>query len=79
MLAGSYWRCRHRPQQAVKAKQPLPRHYTVGYIPNGGKTQPCPQLKISGKWLEEFGFTPGQPVTVTSEQGRVVIEAAVNN
>ncbi|WP_140921529.1 SymE family type I addiction module toxin [Limnobaculum xujianqingii] len=61
----------------TKAKQPQPRHYTVGYVPNGGKTQPSPQLKISGKWLEELGFTTGQPVIVTSELGRVVIEVNV--
>ncbi|MCD1125603.1 type I toxin-antitoxin system SymE family toxin [Jinshanibacter sp. LJY008] len=67
-----------KSQQAVKAKQPQPRHYTVGYAPNGGKTRPSPQIKISGNWLEELGFTTGQPVTVTSERGRMVIEVDVN-
>ncbi|WP_140921531.1 SymE family type I addiction module toxin [Limnobaculum xujianqingii] len=61
----------------TKAKQPQPRHYTVGYVPNGGKAQPSPQLKISGKWLEALGFSTGQPVTVTTTQGRMVIEVDV--
>ncbi|WP_140920961.1 SymE family type I addiction module toxin [Limnobaculum xujianqingii] len=54
--------------------QPQLYHYTVGYVPNGGKTQPSPQLKISGSWLEELGFTPGQLVTITIEPGRMVVE-----
>ena len=39
---------------------PQARRYTVGYRPNGGSPNPnpCPQLTIKGKWLEEFGFTP---------------------
>ncbi|MBK5144466.1 type I toxin-antitoxin system SymE family toxin [Budviciaceae bacterium BWR-B9] len=67
-----------KSQPTVNAKQPQPRHYTVGYVPNGGKTRPSPQIKISGKWLEELGFTTGQAVTVTTERGRVVIEEVVN-
>ncbi|AWH89380.1 SymE family type I addiction module toxin [Limnobaculum parvum] len=68
-----------KSKQTVKAKLPQPRHYTVGYVPNGGKTQPSPQLKISGKWLEALGFTPGQAVTVTTERGRMVIEADITS
>ncbi|WP_113628145.1 SymE family type I addiction module toxin [Pectobacterium peruviense] len=45
------------------------RHYTVGYAPNGGKKPHSPQLKLSGKWLEELGFKTGQPVIVTVERG----------
>lgn len=71
-------KCDCKSQPTVKAKEPQPRHYTVGYVPNGGKAQPSPQIKISGKWLEELGFKIGQPVTVTTEQGRVVIEAVTN-
>ncbi|MFV0549941.1 MAG: SymE family type I addiction module toxin [Limnobaculum xujianqingii] len=37
-----------------------------------------PQLKISGKWLEKLGLTPGRTVPVTTEQGRMVIEAVIN-
>ncbi|MCD1126533.1 type I toxin-antitoxin system SymE family toxin [Jinshanibacter sp. LJY008] len=45
-----------KSQPAVKAKPPQPRHYRVGYVPNGGKTQPSPKLIISGKWLEALGL-----------------------
>ncbi|MFV0548469.1 MAG: SymE family type I addiction module toxin [Limnobaculum xujianqingii] len=71
-------KCDCKSQSTVKAKQPQPRHYTVGYVPNGGKTQPSPQIKISGKWLEELGFSTGQPITVTTTHGCMVIEV-VNN
>lgn len=49
------------------------RHYKVGYRPNLGKGTPSPQLIISGRWLEQLGFNTGQPVTVTAEQGRLII------
>ncbi|MFJ5334941.1 SymE family type I addiction module toxin [Pectobacterium sp. CHL-2024] len=32
------------------------------------------QPKLSGKWLEDLGFNTGQPVIVTVEHGRLVIE-----
>ncbi|WP_407936324.1 SymE family type I addiction module toxin [Limnobaculum parvum] len=49
----------------------------MGYTPNLGKKAPCPKLTISGYWLEQFGFTTGQPVTVTTERGRLVIETEI--
>ncbi|MCE5380354.1 SymE family type I addiction module toxin, partial [Pectobacterium punjabense] len=39
---------------------------------NRGQKPPSQQL--SGKWLEDFGFNTGQPVIVTVERGRLVIE-----
>ncbi|QHQ21948.1 type I addiction module toxin, SymE family [Pectobacterium brasiliense] len=57
----------------TEVKEPQ-RHYTVGYAPNGGKKPPSPQLKLSGKWLEDLGFNTGQPVIVTVEHGKLVIE-----
>ncbi|OSN04465.1 SymE family type I addiction module toxin [Lonsdalea iberica] len=56
-------------------KEHCERHYTVGYVPNGGKKPLSPQLKLSGKWLEELGFNTGQSVIVTVERGKLVIEA----
>ncbi|UPS63851.1 SymE family type I addiction module toxin [Providencia rettgeri] len=41
------------------------RHYTVGYTPNRGKPNPSPQLTLSGKWLNELGFTVGNHFTLT--------------
>ncbi|MFP1982737.1 SymE family type I addiction module toxin [Lonsdalea quercina] len=58
-------------------KEHCERHYTVGYAPNGGKKPPSPQLKLSGRWLEELGFNTGQPVIVTVERGKLVIEAEI--
>ncbi|MFP1764453.1 SymE family type I addiction module toxin [Lonsdalea quercina] len=60
--------------RATEVKEPQ-RHYTVGYAPNGGKKPPSPQL--SGNWLEELGFNTGQPVIVTVERGKLVIEAEI--
>ena len=60
--------------RATEVKEPQ-RHYTVVYAPNGGKKPPSPQLKLSGRWLEELGFNTGQPVIVTVERGKLVIEA----
>ncbi|TPG63340.1 SymE family type I addiction module toxin [Ewingella americana] len=52
--------------------------YTVGYRPNGGRPNPSPQLTIKGKWLEQLGFTTGQPVSITAENGCLVIRAEVS-
>ena len=54
---------------------PLARRYTVGYRPNGGRPNPSPQLTIKGKWLEQLGFATGQPVSITAENGCLVIRA----
>lgn len=43
--------------RATEVKEPQ-RHYTVGYAPNGGKKPPSPQLKLSGRWLENSALTP---------------------
>ncbi|MEQ9943519.1 SymE family type I addiction module toxin [Pectobacterium aroidearum] len=59
--------------RTTEVKKPR-QHYTVGYVPNGGKKPPSPQLKLSGKRLEDLGFNTGQPVVVTVEHGRLVIE-----
>ncbi|MEQ9867280.1 SymE family type I addiction module toxin [Pectobacterium aroidearum] len=59
--------------RATEVKEPQ-RHYTVGYAPNGGKKPPSPQPKLCGKWLEDLDFNTGQPVIVTVERGKLVIE-----
>jgi toxic protein SymE len=46
----------------------------VSLIRQNRKKPPSPQLKLSGRWLEELGFNTGQPVIVTVERGRLVIE-----
>ncbi|PXY94616.1 type I toxin-antitoxin system SymE family toxin [Frischella perrara] len=49
------------------------RSLTIGYSPNGGQHNPRPQLTIKGRWLEAFGFTTGQQVTIDAQQGLLVI------
>ncbi|PKH22330.1 hypothetical protein CIG19_13585 [Enterobacterales bacterium CwR94] len=52
--------------------------YTVGYAPNGLRGNPPPKITISGRWLEQFGFDTGHPVTVTAERGCIVIRTELN-
>lgn len=55
---------------------PQARKSIVGYRPNGGKPNPLPQLTIKGRWLEQRGFTRGQPVSIIAEQGQLIIRLA---
>lgn len=32
-----------------------------------------PEIRLSGKWLEELGFEPGQSVTVVCEEKKLYI------
>ncbi|QYN44942.1 type I toxin-antitoxin system SymE family toxin [Gilliamella sp. ESL0441] len=56
------------------ASQPNERFYTIGYVPQGTKPNPKPQLTIKGRWLEQFGFYVGCPVIINIEQGKLVVE-----
>ncbi|MCX8740041.1 type I toxin-antitoxin system SymE family toxin [Gilliamella sp. B2824] len=60
------------------ASQPNERFYTVGYVPQGTKPNPRPQLTIKGRWLEQFGFYVGCPVIIKIEQGKLIIEFAIH-
>lgn len=35
-----------------------------------------PYLRLSGRWIEQHGFTPGSRVTVTAENGKLVLTIA---
>ncbi|MBS0974072.1 SymE family type I addiction module toxin [Serratia rubidaea] len=48
----------------------------VGYRPNGGRSQPPPQLTLTGKWLEPLGFTTGQKIEVLAEPGQLIVRLA---
>lgn len=37
---------------------------------------PVPYLRLSGHWLEQHGFTRGSRVTVTAENGKLVLTIA---
>lgn len=68
----------------TEAPQPAVRRYTMGYARrrhedrHTGLTRyysEFPSLNLKGDWLAALGFCTGQPVTVTTAQGRLVIEA----
>nr|WP_306463437.1 SymE family type I addiction module toxin [Providencia stuartii] len=58
-------------EEVVKTRQ-----YTVGYAPNRGKPNHCPQLTLSGKWLKEMGFKVGSHYTLTRQAGQLIIQLA---
>lgn len=39
---------------------------------------PVPYLRISGRWLEQYGVTRGSRVVVTGEAGRLVLTLAAS-
>ncbi|MDX5631076.1 MULTISPECIES: SymE family type I addiction module toxin [unclassified Brenneria] len=54
-----------------KISQPE-RYQRVGYRPNRGDTS-TPAINISGKWLQEAGFSTGQPLKLRVMPGCIVI------
>ncbi|EOE0524811.1 SymE family type I addiction module toxin [Providencia stuartii] len=58
-------------EEVVKTRQ-----YTVGYASNRGKPNPSPQLTLSGKWLNDLGFTVDSNVTLTRQVGQLIIRLA---
>lgn len=61
------------------------RHYTVGYISirhepkakeAGTHYSKHRALHFKGNWLEAVGFTTGQPVTITTKKGKLIVELA---
>lgn len=59
------------------ASQPTERFYTIGYVPQGTKPNPKPQLTIKGRWLEQIGFYAGQSVIIKVEQNKLIVELAM--
>ena len=56
--------------EAQKRKTTLQKRYRYG----DGKV--VPELRLSGVWLEEMGFTGGQKVDVNISRGKLVITAS---
>jgi hypothetical protein len=62
-------------QQLNSGKPKSCRHLTVGYLPGSTSKKGCrPLISISGRWMEDAGFTIGSKVNVESSHGRLVIE-----
>ncbi|VXD08720.1 Toxic protein SymE [Enterobacterales bacterium 8AC] len=62
-----------RADSTSQPATPQARKSVVGYRTNGGRPNPLPQLTIKGRWLEQWGFTRGQPVSITAEHGQLII------
>lgn len=62
-----------RADSTSRPATPQARTGVVGYRTNGGRPNPLPQLTIKGRWLEQWGFTRGQPVSITAEHGQLII------
>lgn len=59
------------------------RAFTITTLGRVTHTRDCgyaaePYLRMSGQWLEAFGFHRGARVTVTAEDGRLMITLAVD-
>jgi toxic protein SymE len=39
----------------------------------GYSRKPAPMLRIQGRWLQELGFNPGDPILVKCEDGKLII------
>lgn len=69
----------HRPSSRGGAGKPRELSITTLFRPTtrtrSGET-PVPYLRLSGHWLEQHGFTRGSRVTVTAENGKLVLTIA---
>ncbi|MFZ1871527.1 SymE family type I addiction module toxin [Serratia sp. D1N4] len=65
-----------RTDSTSQPATPQARKSVVGYRTNGGRPNPLPQLTIKGRWLEQWGFTRGQPVSIIAEHGQLIIRTA---
>ena len=46
---------------------------------HGGREQAVPYLRISGRWLEQYGLTRGCRVVVSGEPGKLVLTVAATS
>ena len=53
------------------------RKLTV-YAGSGKDYDPISKIILQGKWLEDLGFSIGDKVTVACQQGKLVIERAMD-
>jgi len=63
--------------------QPIPSAKSLKIIEHveaphafSGNGRRVPMIRMRGEWLEENGFTAGERVLVTVEQGRIVLTLA---
>ena len=75
--------CHKEETRYEKSRQEKEQKYRSG--DRGGKRRlrvyrggsweryPVPQLRLEGKWLEDYGFLPGTPIEVSCTDGQLVI------
>ncbi len=59
-------------EKGQSAKQGGKRRLRV-YRGGSWKRYSVPQLRLEGKWLEDYGFLPGTPIEVSCTDGQLVI------
>ena len=50
------------------------REMTVYRARGNGKDLTVPMIMMQGKWLRETGFSTGDRIVVTCEEGRLIVE-----
>ncbi|MFB1118594.1 SymE family type I addiction module toxin [Dickeya dadantii] len=65
----------HGPDRVVLGARPTGGGHKTFPVHSLKLFQTTPPLTLKGRWLEDLGFNTGQPVIVTVERGRLVIEA----
>ena len=63
-----------QPIPSAKSLKIIEHVETPRALSNNGRR--VPMIRMRGEWLEENGFTAGERVVVTIEQGRIVLTLA---
>jgi toxic protein SymE len=61
------------PERSVKVQRSL-RYQTLLHL--NKPPQLYPWIKLSGRWIEQAGFSAGQQVRIAVEQCKLIISAA---
>ncbi|KGU51553.1 hypothetical protein NY99_20365 [Xanthomonas phaseoli pv. phaseoli] len=68
---------RRDPNKPRRAGHPrAPQHCTVGYGYYPDSHQRIPTLRLSGRWLEQLGFTIGSRLRIRMRDGELVVTVA---
>lgn len=73
MYEYSFVRTRGKDKSPRKRTKKADRSLTVSTV-SGYQYKNVPALRISGLWLEDYGFNPGDKVSVHCENGKLVIQ-----
>ncbi|MBC8954994.1 SymE family type I addiction module toxin [Xenorhabdus sp. PB62.4] len=62
-----------KQNRAVNKAAKTERYYTVGYVPQNGRSNPRPAINLTGRWLKAAGFEIGDTLTVKIMDGCIVL------